>query len=248
MPGKSLRTIDYGPAAPVVGRRRLRRWAVLGATLLVAAAAPLWWPPAWRQAQLLHWQRQCARYSAPAGQVAYSEDPAKVARLGNAPDYIQPVRDSVGTVPEAWSRFYSIVSPPGLRSLGTVFLHRRQSPNGTERLIALDVVSTDIKVGAGPYGRGSFTWPHIHARSFRMAGPLGDPVEKRCWPSARSAIEFPFTDVTLYAGQPDPGDPSHFTIGYTGSTGESGIIDGWLRDDGLVALEMREPSTSRADD
>ena len=38
--------------------------------------------------------------------------------------------------------------------------------------------------------------------------------------------------VRFFAGQPDPDDASHFTIRYQ-ADGREGIIDGWMKDDGL---------------
>lgn len=39
--------------------------------------------------------------------------------------------------------------------------------------------------------------------------------------------------MTIFAGQTDTADASHFTIPYM-IDGKPGMIDGWLRDDGLV--------------
>ena len=44
--------------------------------------------------------------------------------------------------------------------------------------------------------------------------------------------------LRVYAGQPDPADESHFTIAYR-VDGRDGVIDGWLKDDGLQ-LHPRE--------
>jgi hypothetical protein len=44
--------------------------------------------------------------------------------------------------------------------------------------------------------------------------------------------------LRLYAGQIDPADPSHFTIGYW-LDGQSGTIDGRMRDTGL-SLRLAE--------
>jgi hypothetical protein len=48
--------------------------------------------------------------------------------------------------------------------------------------------------------------------------------------------------LRVYAGQPDPADESHFTIGYR-LDGRDGVIDGWLKDDGL-SLRPREGTWS----
>ena len=45
--------------------------------------------------------------------------------------------------------------------------------------------------------------------------------------------------LRIHAGQPDPADPSHFTIPYV-LNGKPGVIDGYLRANGRVMLEPRE--------
>ena len=44
--------------------------------------------------------------------------------------------------------------------------------------------------------------------------------------------------LRLFAGQPDPADPTHFTIRYQ-LDGKEGVIDGWLRDNDVI-LKPRE--------
>ena len=39
------------------------------------------------------------------------------------------------------------------------------------------------------------------------------------------------------AGQPDPADPSHFTIGYK-FAGQPGILEGWVRNGGWVDMRL----------
>jgi hypothetical protein len=43
----------------------------------------------------------------------------------------------------------------------------------------------------------------------------------------------------IFAGQADPNDASHFTIEYEWPSGVRGTIDGWLRDDDHVDLQIR---------
>ncbi|HEX8912181.1 MAG TPA: hypothetical protein VF796_07455 [Humisphaera sp.] len=48
--------------------------------------------------------------------------------------------------------------------------------------------------------------------------------------------------LRLFAGQPDPADPAHFTIAYE-ADGLAGVIDGWLRNRGSrdeVELSVRQ--------
>jgi hypothetical protein len=45
----------------------------------------------------------------------------------------------------------------------------------------------------------------------------------------------------IYAGQPDPDDPSHFTFEYE-NRGVRKTVDGWLREDDPLRFHIREPS------
>ena len=48
---------------------------------------------------------------------------------------------------------------------------------------------------------------------------------------SRYPLESPCRRCVNYPGQPDPGDPSRFTIGYE-SDGREGLIEGTLNDAG----------------
>ncbi len=50
-------------------------------------------------------------------------------------------------------------------------------------------------------------------------------------------------NVRVFAGQPDPADPAHFTISYT-VVGQPGVIDGRLGDDDTITLKVREGSAN----
>lgn len=65
------------------------------------------------------------------------------------------------------------------------------------------------------------------------------------WTPAQQAgnpgkLNIQYHDVLrIFAGQADPADAAHFTIGYE-LDGKAGVIDGWLKANGSVALEPRE--------
>jgi hypothetical protein len=69
--------LDYGLAAP----RRAKRVRRLLLLFLASAVGYACWqqgPHIMKQAPILFWQRQCLRYTAPAEQVVYEEDPVEV--------------------------------------------------------------------------------------------------------------------------------------------------------------------------
>jgi hypothetical protein len=129
-------------------------------------------------------------------------------------------------VPSVWTRFYS-AGGGGFQSFGTAFLHERTAPNGTRRLVAVDL-------------------PPMHAmrapltiRLFTVGSLLRPPTELRT--SSRGSLPTYRAAVLgrVYAGQPDPNDPSHFTIEYEVDD-HPRILDGWLRDDDTVVIESRD--------
>jgi hypothetical protein len=113
--------LEYAPTP--AQRWRISARAILASVFAALVVSGWWWaPPTWRRMQLLYWQHRCLEYQPANDQVVY--DPKSAA----------PAHP-----PAAWSNFYSIYSPPGFRSAGTVFLHELQKPNGDRRLVAVDL-------------------------------------------------------------------------------------------------------------
>ncbi|MDB5356793.1 MAG: hypothetical protein JWN24_3246 [Phycisphaerales bacterium] len=209
------RRLEY--AAPGQwGARRRRRMLLTGVAIIVVLSVlhNRWLTPLWHRAQVLYWQRQCMKYSAPPEAVVYAQ---------GVPDH---PRSGLWPLPEPWKRL-------GYQwSCGTVFLHARSKPSGGERLVALDLVP--FENGAASPGSTS---PQLQAMTLnpgKSDGPkdagdfydLGMPLEPDC-------------PVRFFAGQPDPNDRAHFTVGYE-INGQKGTIDGWLRNDETVKLDVRD--------
>lgn len=111
-----------------------------------------------------------------------------------------------------------------------VFMHRLHTPAGRERLVLLTF--------DGP----SFVWRSENP--FRaQAADTG--FSFRRLPSVwLKTVNFPFSPkdtrpLRLFAGQPDPLDPTHFTIPYD-LGGDPGTIDGWLQNDDSIKLLLRD--------
>lgn len=111
--------IEYGPGRPRLHRRRrLQRWLVAAAVILVVSVAlPKAWT-AWNQVVLIYWQRQCLDYTFPANQPA--------AGLGT---------------PTCYSRF---IKAFGQGNTGTVlFLHERSDLFGPQLIsVTLDATAS----------------------------------------------------------------------------------------------------------
>lgn len=208
------RHIDYAPAPPRYRRKAVRR--AIGLALLVAVALPLGWkagPPAWQRLKLLYWQRQAMSYTPPPDQVVYDE------------------ASGFSSFAKPWEHFYQLFSPPGRLPAATLFLHERRNGKGQIRLVAVDG-SNGPSVAANPMHfmmsvyvirpGGAFTQPMVVADASQLIN-----------------VRSTFSDhVRRYAGQPDPADPSHFTMRCQVKD-QSIIIDGWLQDDDTVKLERR---------
>ena len=149
-----------------------------------------------------------------------------------------------------------------------LFLHERTTPGGAKHVVAVHFAvdtgfrNTHETVADGVFGIATYqqkrrtvtarAWPVgvapkeargvAKSREFRVGLP--DSHERRVFgrsqePEARPVGPIDYGNILrFFAGQPDPNDPTHFTIRYQ-IDGRDGVIDGWLKDDALK-LEPRE--------
>ena len=192
-----------------------------------------WRKPLTGHARLLYWQHRCAIYS-------FAPD-AVVASVGGKPRVVS------APVPACWSGYESMLpanaagawrgySPMFQPTLA--FLHRLRSPAGHAHVVAVRCVPLYLCSG-----------------SVRQAFCTAAVEPAAAWPlSSRPAMHgadcaggFPVkVKVQVFGGQSDPADPSHFTIAYT-VAGLPGTLDGWLRDDDTVELDVRPGSADVSD-
>ena len=242
--------LNYG-SAPPGWRKIVRRLSLALAFVTMAVCVWQWGPNAWRQARLLYWQRQCMTFSAPADMVVYEEEPGAVARLLHVPAYTPYVppsfSQSASTAqaaafePSCWTTLNSVL-PPLMRAyvrgygIGAfIFLHERISPGGHRRLVCLNYAPdrTNLSpsfVNGFNYWSWAFspaTWTttltgkdRVYGYDIMTSTPLHPPL------------------VRIFAGQPDPNDPSHFTIRYQ-MWGQEDVLDGRLLDNDDVSLTPR---------
>jgi hypothetical protein len=136
------------------------------------------------------------------------------------------------SVPQEWAKFYAMLSPPGMFSSGTVFLHERTSPSGNRRLVAVDA---SLSMHSTP---AILLVPRV----IRPGSLLAEPAESIH--TSAGYISAPPADA-VHAGQLDSADASHFTIRVVSNSREQ-ILDGWLRDDDQVVIERRSSATAPA--
>jgi hypothetical protein len=131
------------------------------------------------------------------------------------------------------------------------FLHSRRTPGGRERLVAVKTIAVlEWQSGCDIYLMGAAYRPATirPGSTLQMLGPgeravfASMPSPSRPPPGLLRLIPHDrqgLAAATVYAGQPDPADATHFTIAYSiGPAG--GTIDGRLGDDDAVSLAVRD--------
>ena len=218
---------------------------------------------AYQRVRLLYLQRECMNFSAPATAVVFeppqsgAAPPARAAGFVDsggtiARDWFSPVVSQSGfgnallrwpsvplttRTPHCFDAFASMVSVnPIVTAFASLpdsvpFAHWRVSRKGTGRLVVIMMA----------FGGYDWWWDATIVPGTLIRNPLVK-ISHPTWPSndEMHGIHSPtFGMRRFFAGQIDPADGSHFTIGYQWNDGVRGTIDGWLQDDGSVRLQVR---------
>jgi hypothetical protein len=225
--------------------KRIALWFVLPP----AALALLVWGyvPVRDKFTFLHHQSRCMAFDLPAATVAYTEDPAAVARLtggaasggGWATALYNGKSVAYYLAPRSLVYLEQSGACPIPQGTGPVFLHARRSRSGPQRLV---VVKTDVMRNYRLVRSDipdhlldvSVVWPATTSSRANLTRSLWQP------PGGSPD----FGTLTLYAGRPDSADESHFTIDYQTPDGR-GTIDGWLQPDDTVKLQVRDGPLAR---
>lgn len=226
--------LSYAPP-PTWHRRRLVRRVVLCLVLVaMAGAGTRWGPRYYRRAQLLYWQRKCMEYRAPADQVVYELGPGAQALFAKSREYISlgisynqlaPAGcKPVGREPACFASYrQGVLTMRPSRSV--LFMHTMRLPSGGDRLV---IVQDNFMVD----------WEPRFIEGFDLRVSVTEPATWKSPPKdVTAALPFGYQDSTLkalpnvrvFAGQPDPADPAHFTIRYE-FNGKRYIVDGCLKE------------------
>jgi hypothetical protein len=222
--------LTYGRAPTMLKRRWFRKLVTL---VIVSAATAVALPIGIQQVRRRAEMSYYARYSAPASELMYDDDPSTAALLMHQEGRYGPVGLFVGSWHGGGSRPVGrVIHFPGFperRWPGLVFSHLRCPPGGRPLIVLLVTGSVEfmpdgykLEFGANVFPEGS-EW---------RDGP--DNMRGTVW-----AMPVPRGQrLRFYAGQADPADESHFTVTYDmGSV--PGTIDGWLRDPSDNGVELR---------
>jgi hypothetical protein len=215
--------------APARARQRALLWvtvcAVLGAIL---CARYLAWPKYKEFAAKLeqhHLIADCESYCLPPSVVAFEPTIDRATILLGSSDYRPWTADTPYAVRviKPWD---VLARQMGLVAEGAaVFCHARRSPGGNERLVVISSIASGLARGCVIDVRAEK--PILRRASWLGSRGLGSPYYILGGPHRREA--------TIFAGQPDQTDLSHFTIRYRCANAE-GVIDGWLLDDDYLRL------------
>jgi hypothetical protein len=213
------------------------RWVRRIIVVIVALGMLSWWKSATLKNMAVRargrWNvRKCENYQLSPDTVVYETDPTLARAYASDPFY-----QWIATDPP-----YLIRHAPPLKDFPwrnsfasswdvAVFCHLRTSKSGHRRLVVVDGFMDGVPI-ATVVDTGSFTkWPtEISTTGINTPRPwhkyevLKNPI---LWTWHNNPM------FTLYAGQADPMDASHFTFRYIGK-GVTGTIDGWLLDNEKV--------------
>jgi len=201
---------------------------------------------AYHHYQFLGLQSRAMAHVAPPGTVALEQEAVAAAKLvaGGGdhaagpiarPD-LSPLGVGAQWRPAIFLQYWPAIAPGALPDGAVVYLGERTSPGGARRLILITTQSTYAIVSLLVEHR-TFVAYVVDPATWRTpavvtAGTLA--------PRLKSPHE-PLKPLRIYAGQPDPRDPSRFTIDLF-YDGKAGVVDGWLEDVGgapVVRLKVR---------
>ena len=222
--------LEYAPAPPSGPRLRaaLRRAALavlFCATVFGAAAAgPRLLRAARYRVRVDAIERQCLGYQNPSDPVVYEEDPAAAARLaaktgGPAPGHYVQSQNGDGPAATWWvaaplAALKSTLSLPSA-SGATVFLGALTDGDGRRRLVSVEAVPR-----YAVNGFMGFTVREFEPASGR--GPLAQASQMDWWCDSSG---IPGQSIRVFAGKPDPADPSRFTFDFE-VDGRRGTFEG----------------------
>ena len=182
------------------------------------------------------------------------------------PGWIPPTKAVMPDVYVDYQRARGVTTFGGPNE-GLVFLHGLKSPAGVPYLVTahIETVTNFGTRYVSEYTSGKTLRIHTQSKRRQLsvsAAAAGDVTTSPKRLSRQLTLVLPDTSdrtvarfaqqpdaahrppvdygnvLRLYAGQPDPADPTHFTIPYR-LDGREGVIDGWLKED-RIELKPRE--------
>ena len=176
---------------------------------------------------------------------------AFVRRQAECLEYTFPPGAVAAGKPACWTFFNSW---PGNFD-DTLFLHRRTSPGGANRLVVVEGKKYFYQIPPEYGDRGPETYHMLALNAYVVepdnVHPEGMELNPGHGPIFGTLLHiddrrFEMGDAVrcvVFGGRHDESDASHFTIGYA-MDGARGTIDGWLEDGDSVRLRVRDGSAA----
>jgi hypothetical protein len=207
--------LHYASPLPWYRAGRTQRIIIRLLILSALACGGIWALRFVQQLRFLYQQHQWMQYTMP-------------------PDKIVPASASAG-----WPK--EIAPIPWAANASLVFIHHLRAEGNHDRLVSVVIQPQQSLPATLPMGFGGIDHWAYQGQLIALAQiPADLRLGSRptpCSPFGSSGeLDVP---GSLFAGQPDPSDESHFTIRYE-SDGKSNLIDGWLMPDDTVKLEPRK--------
>jgi hypothetical protein len=184
-----------------------------------------------KRTAVLRTQQACLEYERQADQVVYEENESRAQELvKRGGEFVSLAGDTAGGppvaghVPEPWRAMLRWAMPAGRPDpdAAVLFLHERQTPAGKLGLVCVeaDRVARRLRVtfihpGASTLDPVPVTDVAVIPRpqeGLVLLTPGGDPFESRLPPESDPPTAR--ADLRFFAGQPDPKDPTQFTLPY----------------------------------
>ena len=226
--------LQYAPRPPALRNPRLRRYALLLVIGAIVVMTLLRAPRIVNYVLLLRHQRACMAYIAPPTQVILETDPIEAKKLLAADSGYDTNSQATLAylIPPQWLAYHTPIGG-SFQTSGTVFLHERTSRTNVRCLVAVDVNLIPL----APRQVASLGARIIRPGSVLRGPRTGQSVTRG--DGAQISFDRDAQRLTIFAGQPDPNDSSHFTIDYE-LDGAHITLDGWLEDEQTVKIEIRE--------
>jgi hypothetical protein len=208
--------LEYAPGLKKWRRREaIRRIALITAGVARVACTARYADAIGRRARLLYWQHQCLTYAPPADLVVYEEGPGAAARIASG-QYValkapRSDRPAAGYAPQRVSRFVAEAVPTyPARSDIPVYCQERRTPDGRRWLVIVFYTPDDYYDGERL---------DVDTRVVAPVWPLGPDkglgAVRDYLPTCTTPAPTPYPrTMVIYAGQPDPNDPTRFTVRY----------------------------------
>jgi hypothetical protein len=212
--------LDYGHASRW-RRRKIPVWLALFLLMLPCGIAAARYGRPWLEHRAyLRAQQRCLDYSALKDQLVFEQGPGVQnhplpPRFQAVPYWSKghkPVGGPIGFMPAAWEAV-------GGERPGIAFMHSRKTTSGIERLIiiAFSSMGDQRKSNYGDVSTNEY-----------VGRPATSDLNSRIkWTEETTFCIFASRDehLRVFAGEPDPQDPSRFTIPYA-LDGSRGVIEG----------------------